>query len=265
MVMNPETGAVIAMVGGPDYNNADIDGHTNQALTWHLPGATMLPLVYTAAMEGFDFNGNGQREHTEYLTPASILFDLPTEFQNPNYRTSNANNAFNGPVSVRRALANNYAPATVNAYDFIGTERFMPFLVRLGITFEDNPPQVGHATAIGDQTTVRLRDMMQAYSVIANSGRYVPLRTIASVQTASGETVEIPEGLSPANPQQVVIPQIAFLVQNILSNQSFYEDPFQPMFLSGFPDRIGVKMNFLDDSRDMWTIGSLTRDASMSA
>ncbi len=255
MVMNPQTGAVMAMVGSPDYDNLDLDGQTNQALTWHLPGATMLPLLYTAALEGFDFNANGQRDFNEYLTPATILFDLPPEFQNPNFQTTNSNNAFNGPVSLREALANNYAPAAVNVYDFVGRERLIPYLQQLGINFRSDPPEVTHATAVGDQTAVRLRDLMQAYSVLASSGQYVPLRTIASVETASGDPVELPEALSPSSPQQVVTPQIAFLTQNILSNQSFYEDRFQSMFMSSFPDRLGVKMNFLDDNRDMWAIG----------
>lgn len=46
--LNPETGAVNALVGGFDFNHSKF----NRALQgWRQPGSIIKPLVYTAALE----------------------------------------------------------------------------------------------------------------------------------------------------------------------------------------------------------------------
>src|SRR5690606_6903083 len=65
LVSEPTSGAIRAMVGSPDFNNADIDGQVNNILTWQQPGSAIKPIVYVAALEGID-RGAG----LEYLTPA---------------------------------------------------------------------------------------------------------------------------------------------------------------------------------------------------
>jgi membrane peptidoglycan carboxypeptidase len=256
MVVQPETGEILAMVGSPNFNDTAIDGQTNYALTWRMPGATILPIVYTRALEGIgDRNGNGRLDFNEYLTAATVLFDLPRDFQDPNYITTNADGQYRGAISLRQALANSLRVPAVKAYNFIGNEGYVDVARRMGLTFLTEPPVVDHRTGIGDVTEVRLWDMMKAYSVIANTGRFVPLRTITEIRNSDGQVVPLTEALAQRQPAQVVSPQAAFLVQNILSDSQFYESGFAPLFLPNYPGRTAAKINHLDNNRDMWAIG----------
>src|SRR5690606_24916334 len=97
MVTDPDTGAIRAMVGSPDFNNEDIAGQVDNTRTLQQPGSAIKPIVYTAALEGL----GGQ-----YLTPVSILWNVPSTYQIPGggtYSPTNFRNnpALEGPVTVR--------------------------------------------------------------------------------------------------------------------------------------------------------------------
>ena len=255
MVTDPRDGAIRAMVGSPDFNNPEIAGQVNGALTWQQPGSTIKPVVYTAALEGVgDRDGDGVLGYGEYLTPASILWDVPTTFQNPLYSPVNFNNVFRGPVSVRAALAQSINVAAVKAYAFIGDDKFIETARRMGLTFLTDPPNVSLQTAAGG-TEVRLYDMMQAYGTLASGGRYVPLYAIVSIQDADGQPVPRAE---PPAPAQRVEPEVAFLINNILSDPNARAEAFgvnTPIDIARFVNHVGVKTGTTNDNRDLWTMG----------
>lgn len=260
MAVDPRDGAIRVMVGSPDFNNEDIGGQINFALTWQQPGSTIKPVVYLAALEGVgDRNLNGVLDFNEYLTPASILWDVPTQYTNPNYAPVNFDGRFRGPVSVRYALANSLNVPTVKAYAFIGNDKFVDTARRLGLNFLNDPPQVGLPTAVG-ATEVRLYDMMQAYATLANTGRYVPMYAIVNITDTDGATVPL-EGRP--EPVQRVQPEAAFLIQNILADNVARADTFgtnSPLVIPQFPDRVAAKTGTSNDARDLWTMG-FTRNA----
>jgi membrane peptidoglycan carboxypeptidase len=125
----------------------------------------------------------------------------------------------------------------------------------MGLTFLTEPPVVDYRTGVGDVTEVRLWDMIEAYGVLANTGRFMPLRTITQVTTSDGVSVPLTESLAQRQPAQVVSPQTAFLVQNILGDAAYYETGFSSLFLPNYPGRTAVKINHLDNNRDMWAVG----------
>jgi membrane peptidoglycan carboxypeptidase len=260
MVTDPRDGAIRAMIGSPDFNNAEIDGQVNLALSWQQPGSAIKPFVYTAALEGVgDRNNNGTLDNTEYFTPATILWDVPTAYQNPAYTPVNFDGRFRGPVSVRYALANSINVAAVKAFSFIGADKFIDTARRLGLTFLQDPPQVTLASAVG-ATDVRLYDMMAAYGTLANTGRYVPLYAIISVKDANGNPVSIEPRPDPVVRVQ---PEVAFLMQNILSDNTARADQFganSPLYIPEYGDRVAAKTGTSNDARDLWTMG-FTRTA----
>jgi membrane peptidoglycan carboxypeptidase len=255
MVTDPRDGAIRAMIGSPDFNNAEIDGQVNLALTWQQPGSSIKPVVYTAALEGVgDRNNNGTLDNSEYFTPATILWDVPTAFQNPAYTPVNFDGQFRGPISVRYSLANSINVSAVKAFSFIGADKFIDTARRLGLTFLQEPPQVTLASAVG-ATDVRLYDMMAAYGTLANTGRYVPLYAIISVKDADGNPITIEPHPAPALKVQ---PEVAFLIQNILSDNTARGDEFglnSPLFIPEYGDRVAAKTGTSNDARDLWTMG----------
>jgi membrane peptidoglycan carboxypeptidase len=253
MVTDPRTGAVRAMVGSPDFNSDAIDGQVNGAITYQQPGSSIKPILYTAAFEAFDNDGNGT---LDYLTPASVLWDVPTTFQNPTYQPRNFDNNFWGPLSIRAALQNSRNLPAVKAYQFVGNTHFRQVAERMGLRFLQEAA-FGLPTGLG-ATEVRLYDMMMAYGTLANNGIRANLYLIESITDSAGNPVEF---VTPrAAPSQQISPQVAFLMQNILSDDQSRAQEFGvngPLTITGLPTRdyVGAKTGTTDGTRDLWTMG----------
>jgi penicillin-binding protein 1C len=247
LVVSPTDGAIRAMVGSVDFYDEDIDGQFNNVFAWHQPGSAIKPIIYTAGMEGVDRNGVRQ-----YITPASILWDVPTRYAD-GYTPVNFDGQFRGPVSVRNALAQSLNVPTVKLFDFIGIDRFVDTGRRMGLEFLPEA-QFSLATALG-ATDVRLYDMVEAYGVLANDGIRVPYYSIQSITDAAGNQVALPERAQPA---QAVAPGIAYLMQNILSDNDARAPQFgqnSGLTLGEYPGLVAAKTGTSNDNRDLWTVG----------
>lgn len=254
MVTDPQTGAIRAMVGSPDFNNEEIGGQVDNTRTWQQPGSAIKPILYTAALEG---GPNG------YLTPASILWDVPSSYpisgQQP-YQPVNFSGVFYGPAPLRTALQNSYNVSAVKTFEFVGADKFVSTAQRMGLNFL--PEAIfGLPSALG-ANEVRLIDMMKAYGTLADNGQLVPLYTIDRItEEINGETLEVPLP-EPAPSTQAVSPQIAYLMQNILSDDAARAPQFGargPLTLAniGIPTQgyVGAKTGTTNDGRDLWTMG----------
>ncbi len=257
MVTDPNSGAIRAMVGSHDFED-DLAGQVNNALTFQQPGSAVKPIVYTAALSS---------HQGDYLTPASILWDVPVTYDlglGGTYSPLNFDRRFHGPVALRVALQNSYNVAAVKTYLFSGNERFAETAQRFGLQFPDGfIPTI--ASALG-ANEVRLFDMMQAYGVFANGGRRVPLYAIERItEIIDGEEVEVARERLPA--EQVIPPAVAYLMQNILSDDQARQPTYPPASALtleniGIPTQnfVAAKTGTSNDSRDLWTMG-FTRHA----
>jgi membrane peptidoglycan carboxypeptidase len=272
IITDPRTGAIRAYVGSEDFFDEDNAGQVDYIRTYQQPGSAIKPILYTAAFEGLDRNGNGTLDQGEYLTPASIVWDVPTTYPTtPPYTPVNFFNTYYGPVSVRTALQGSYNVSAVKTYEFVGTEFFRNVAERMGLTFEQDAI-FGLPTALG-ATEVRLYDMMKAYGTIANDGQLAPLYAIEAIADRSGGEIRIPEQLRPV-PAQVISPQTAYLMQDILTDNDARRAS------GGFPDTtnltlpalaevpnlgpndwVGVKTGTSNQNRDLWTVGFVSNAA----
>lgn len=253
MVTDPRDGSIRAMVGSPNFRDESIDGQVNNVFTWQQPGSAIKPIVYTAALEGIDTSAGHQ-----YFTPATILWDVPTSFTNPDYTPINFDRRFRGPEPVRYALQNSLNVPAVKTMAFIGAAAFRNAAERMGIRFLDEA-QFGLSSALG-ANEVRLYDMMQAYGTLANTGIRTPLYSITQITAADGSQIALP---ARAQPGQVVQPQVAFIMQNILSDNNARADVFglnSGLTIDGYPGLVGAKTGTSNDNRDLWTMG-FTRNA----
>ncbi|MBL8165276.1 MAG: transglycosylase domain-containing protein [Anaerolineae bacterium] len=261
MVTDPRSGAIRAMVGSPDFADEEIDGQVNGALTFQQPGASIMPIVYTSALEGVDRDGDGQLAASEYLTAASILWDVPTIFSNTNppYTPVNLDGQFRGPVALRAALQNSYNIPAIKAYQFIGEDKFRDVANRMGLVFPDQAV-FGLPTGIG-ATEVTLYSMMQAYGTLANGGVRAPLYAIESITDASGNDVALPV----RSTVEAIQPALAYVISNMLSDDAARAPSFGingSLTISGLPTSgvVAAKSGSTDGTRDLWTMG-YTRNA----
>jgi membrane peptidoglycan carboxypeptidase len=256
LAADPRDGAIRAMVGSPNFNDEAIGGQVNNTLSWQQPGSAIKPILYAGALEGFDRNGNGSIEPGEYLTAASVLWDVPTTFATtPPYTPQNFfAGQYQGPVPVRTALASSYNVPAVKVLDMMGPNKFIDIAQRLGLTFVSDPPNITLASALG-ATDVRLFDMVQAYSTIANNGEYMPLYAIIEITDSDNNPVPM-SGRPPSETR--LRADIAFLLQNILSDDVARGPGFgrnSELVVSGYENLVGAKTGTTNDARDLWTMG----------
>jgi membrane peptidoglycan carboxypeptidase len=191
----------------------------------------------------------------EYFTPATILWDVPSTYPNGQPIT-NYDGLYRGPMPVRSALQQSINIPAVKAYQFVGDQRWIDTATRMGLTFLDDAV-FGPPTGIG-ATEVRLYDMMEAFGTLATNGVHTDLTSILSITDSAGNEVPL---TTPTAPSQAVQPQIAFLLNNILTDDAARAPVFGAnslLTLSEYPGLVAAKTGTSNDARDLWTMGYTT-------
>ncbi|MFN3943578.1 MAG: transglycosylase domain-containing protein [Allosphingosinicella sp.] len=157
-------GAVRALVGGRDY----VDSIYNRATqATRQPGSAFKLFVYLAALE------------TGY-TPTSTVVDEPVTING--WSPRNDNGRYQGPVSLRAALALSINTVAVRIAQDVGTRTVADMAQRFGITTRvDTNPSMALGTS-----EVRLIDLTRAYASVAQRGVAVVPYGIRRVTTADG-------------------------------------------------------------------------------
>ncbi len=254
VIIRPETGEILAMVGSADFYNESISGQVNMALAPRQPGSSIKPLVYLAAFE-------------KGWTPATLIWDVPSEFPpsgEPNdprepYKPVNYDGRFHGPATVRSALANSFNIPAVKALEFVRIydnpetshpDGFINFAKRIGIstlTRED----YGMSLSLGGGD-VTLLEMTNVFATLANTGNYIPPVAITKIIDHLGNVVY--EYESPT-PNRVVREEHAYLISSILSDNQARSPMFGANSVLNLPFQVAVKTGTTNDYRDNWTIG----------
>ncbi|MBC7224202.1 MAG: penicillin-binding protein 1C, partial [Anaerolineae bacterium] len=241
VVVDPATGEILAMVGSADFWDEAIDGQVNMALSPRQPGSAIKPLTYLAAFE-------------RGWTPATLIWDVPTEFPdgaNPPYRPRNYDGKFHGPVLVRQALGNSLNIPAVKALEFVGIDGLKEMAARLGISTLTRDDYGLSLTLGGGE--VSLLELANAYATLAAGGVHRPPVAILRVEDSAGRLIEEHQ---PAPGQQVVSPEHAFLISDILADPQARQPAFGRAARFLELDRpAAVKTGTTNDVRDAWTVG----------
>ena len=256
VVIDPQTGEILTMVGSLDYFDSAIAGQVNVATSERQPGSSFKPFTYvTAFAQGY--------------TPATMIMDVRTSFPdypNPPYVPENSDRKFHGPVLLRSALGNSLnVPAVAMLYR-AGVQNVLDTAHRMGINTLNGEFYGLSLTLGGGEVT--LLDLTYAYGVFANNGvmagepvppedlkpgfRELNPVSILRIEDAQGNVIY--EYTEPQR-QEVLRPQLAYLITDILSDRSARTITFawdSPISLS---PNVAVKTGTTTDYRDAWTIG----------
>lgn len=256
VVLKPDTGDILALVGSVDFHDEEISGQVNMALAPRQPGSSIKPFVYLSAME-------------RGWTPSTLLWDVPTQFPagaNAIYEPKNYDDQFHGPLRLRLALGNSYNVPAVKALEFVGVCNFIDYVQKLGLSdLVDEgcgevaqPREHGLSLALGGGEISPLQ-MAGAFGVLANEGRYMPAFAIQRIENSQGDVV-FEHMLPDPGAAQVIRQEHAFLLSDILSD----DDARQPAFgrnsslvVAGHDvaAKTGTSGSSRLDVRDGWTIG----------
>ena len=247
VVIDPETGEILSMVGSRGFNDPDIDGQVNVTMALRQPGSAIKPVAYvTAFKKGY--------------TASTLLMDVPTEFPGgagqPDYKPVNYDGEYRGPVQVRYALGNSINVAAVKMLALVGIKDTLQTAYDLGLTSleptNDTLKRVGLSLALGGGE-IRLVELTGAYSAFMNGGHRVEPVAILKVEDSSGKVLEENK---PDKGRRVLSEQQAFLIGNILSDNQARTEVFGTNSLLNIPGRnVAVKTGTTNDKRDNWTVG----------
>jgi len=180
MVVKPDTGEILSMVGSKNYFDIENDGQVNVTLANRQPGSSIKPIMYATAFQN------------KILNPGTILLDVPTCFElpgQPEYCPKNYDGSFKGPVTVRDSLGNSLNIPAVKGLKAVGVEDFMAQATKMGITTWIDPSRYGLSLTLGGGE-VRMIDMAQTFGVLANGGVKVPLLPILEITNFRGEVIK---------------------------------------------------------------------------
>ncbi len=251
VVLDSKTGQVLALLGETTL------GGESSALLPHEPGSLLTPFV---ALTGFA-RGQG---------PASLGWDIPTgqavepaadapAAASTATNQPNPDGKFHGPVRLRMAIANDYLAPMTQLLEQIGPANVWRQASALGLSSlveERSPELIYHG---GTATPLELA---QAYSVFANLGTRAGQRLagVRDIQPAVILYVEDMQGRPlfdgrTAQTQSVVTPQLAYLVHNVLSDETARWPSL------GYPNALeigrpaGAKIGQVEGNHQAWAAG----------
>ena len=172
VALDVKTGAIRVLIGGRDFSESKF----NRALyARRQPGSSFKPFVYAAAMD------NG-------FTPASVVLDQPITLITPDgeWRPENYDHVFNGPITIRRALAKSINLVAIQVLNKVGANTVIQYARRMGLKHSMKPVP---ALAIGACEVTPL-EMTSAYSAFPNHGiRAIPY-FIEKIVDKNGRVIE---------------------------------------------------------------------------
>ena len=196
VAMEPQTGRIICMVGGTDFDTSQFNRAT-QAV--RQPGSAFKPIIYAAALD---------RGYTE----ASILMDTPLVRDDNKllevWKPANFDHRFLGPITFWKALVHSRNLASVKLLDSIGVDYAISYARQLGITSELTPSL---SLALGASGVTPL-ELATAYIPFANLGERVEPYLIESIYDRNGSLIEEHQ----VQRERVIPPQTAYIMTNLL-------------------------------------------------
>ncbi|WP_285317347.1 peptidoglycan glycosyltransferase/peptidoglycan DD-transpeptidase MrcA [Providencia rettgeri] len=174
VALNPNDGAIIALVGGFDFNMSEFNRVT-QSL--RQVGSNIKPFLYTAAMD-------------KGLTLSSLLNDVPISRWDAgagsDWRPKNSPPRYDGPIRLRQGLGQSKNVVMVRAMRAMGVDYAADYLTRFGFPAENiNRTE---ALALGAPSFTPMQ-MVRGYAVMANGGYLIDPYYISKIENHNDEVI----------------------------------------------------------------------------
>jgi penicillin-binding protein 1C len=221
IVVDNESGEVLAHVGSADYFDDSRAGQVDMTRAVRSPGSTLKPFIYGLAFED------------GFVHPDSLIDDRPIRFGS--YAPENFDQTFQGTVPVRRALQLSLNVPAIALLDRVGSSRLSSRLRQAGANLvlpKDEAP--GLAMGLGG-VGVTLQDLALLYAGLPRLGTTHPLHEIVG---ATGDDRE---------PRRLMDRVAAWQVGNVLLGT--------PPPENAAANRVAFKTGTSYGYRDAWSVG----------
>ncbi len=174
VALDPDDGAIAALIGGFDYYVYKYNRATQAS---RQPGSGFKPFLYSAALE------NG-------FTPASVILDAPIVMDDPDSETSwrpeNSSGEFHGPTRLREALVRSRNLVSIRILRDIGTRTLIDYAARFGFARASMPNDL--TLALGTLQATPL-EVATGFAAFANGGYRIEPFFIDRIEDATGKVV----------------------------------------------------------------------------
>ena len=238
VVMNPETGGIMALVGGRDYEKSS---YNRVISSKRQVGSTMKPYLYYSALE------NGFTASTSFISEKTT-FNLDN---GKTYSPNNYNDVYaNKPISMATAVAYSDNIYAIKTNIFLGEDNLVNIAKRVGI--KEKLDAVS-SLPLGTKE-INIISMAAGYSSFANLGYKVDGHLIEKVVSNNGDVL-----YEKKNEKDLVLnPSLVFILNNILTAT------YDPLYIDyNYPTAISLNGKLTHTyslksgttSYDNWNIG----------
>ncbi|MFP3364277.1 PBP1A family penicillin-binding protein [Pseudoalteromonas sp. SIMBA_148] len=172
--LDPQDGRIKAIVGGYSFEQSQ---YNRAVQAKRQVGSNIKPFIYSAALE-------------KGYTLASILNDAPInqwdKSQGVAWRPKNSPAVYNGPIRIRRALAQSKNVISVRLLRGVGLQRTADHLLKFG--FKDSDINRSESLALGSASITPL-ELARGMSAFANGGHLIEPYFISEIQDAYGNVL----------------------------------------------------------------------------
>lgn len=257
VAQNPKTGQVLSMVGSRDYFDDEIDGQFNVATQGlRQPGSALKPFAYLTAFE------KGYR-------PESVLFDVETEFVAQNqdcpplvttdsenhedcFNPENFDFNFRGPVTMQEGLSQSINIPSVKTLYLAGFDDVLQTLHSAGIKTLNERWRYGLSLVLGGGE-VKLIDLVNAYSTLADEGVRHNQTLVLEVKKADGEILESYSDESERALDQQSVRQINQILSDVELRSGLFQGSLGLTVFEG--QEVALKTGTTNDYKDAWAMG----------
>ena len=173
IVLDPYNGDILALSGGYSFNKSEFNRVTQAK---RQPGSAFKPIVYLAALN-------------EGYSPSTLILDAPYVVDQgpglPKWKPSNYTDEFYGLTTMRTGIEKSRNLMTVRLANRIGMDKILSMANKLNISsgLDDNL-----SMSLGSGV-ITLKELTNAYAIIANGGKKVEPKLITSIYSKNGKKI----------------------------------------------------------------------------
>jgi penicillin-binding protein 1A len=249
VALNPQNGAILALVGGFDFQLSSFNRMTNAQ---RQPGSSFKPFIYSAALD-------------KGYTLASVINDGPVVVENPDHslwRPQNDTHEFYGPTRLRDALVHSRNLVSIRLLQQIEVPYAVEYVKRFGFDNSTIPPSLSLALGTASVTAM---DLAAAYGVFANGGFKVTPYIVETIRNTQNQLVYQAKPLvactgelctdasANENAPRAISEQNAFLVTSVLHDVILHGTATQALTLKR--NDLSGKTGTTNNQYDAWFVG----------
>ena len=173
IVLDPYTGDILALSGGYSFKKSEFNRATQAK---RQPGSAFKPIVYLAALN-------------EGYSPATLILDAPYVVDQgpglPKWKPSNYTEEFYGLTTMRTGIEKSRNLMTVRLANRIGMNK----ILSMANNFDINEGLDSNLSMSLGSGVVSLKDLTNAYAMIANGGKKIEPKLITSIYSKEGKKI----------------------------------------------------------------------------